>query len=66
MTPTNSRLGKGNTMAETLPIIAALSKVHGEPYDPDDPHNQEPDFQLGYARGLQGESDNKTQGITDE
>jgi hypothetical protein len=47
-------------------IVAAMSKVYGEPYEPDDPRNQEPDFQLGYVRGLQGEQGEWCQGITDE
>ena len=57
---------KFDARAEAPRMIAALSKVYGEPYEPDDPLNQEPDFQLGYARGLLGERGDRMQGITDE
>ncbi len=52
--------------SEVPRIIEALSKVHGEPYAPADPLNQEPNYQLGYVRGLQGETNNLPDGITTE
>lgn len=51
----------------SIPIIRAMSTLWGVPYEPDDPRNvNNVDFQLGYARGLQGEPNELCAGITDE
>jgi len=51
-----------------VPIISAMSRLWGVPYEPDDPRNLENvDFQLGYCRGVLGEpNDESCAGITAE
>lgn len=50
----------------SLPIITAMSRLWDVPYEPDDPRNlNNVDFQLGYCRGLQGDT-TVCAGITDE
>lgn len=53
--------------APERPIIITLSKVNGVPFDPDDPHNKDNvDFQLGYCRGVLGESGDVCAGVNNE